>query len=146
MEINQNKELIIYTDGAVRGNPGKAGVGVIIKDKNGRVVKRLRKFIGNTTNNVAEYTGLILALNEAKELKAESITIYSDSELMVNQIKGIYRIKDKKLSILKKKVDKLLNVFKIEGINFIPREENKEADKLANSAIDLKVDQMVAGI
>jgi len=89
---------------------------------------------------------LILALNEAKELKAESITIYSDSELMVNQIKGIYRIKDKKLSILKKKVDKLLNVFKIEGINFIPREENKEADKLANSAIDLKVDQMVAGI
>jgi len=146
MEMHQSKSLDIYIDGASRGNPGNAGAGVVIKNKKGEVIKSLKKFLGETTNNVAEYMSLILALKEAKKLGCESVSIYSDSKLMVNQIKGIYKVRDEKLNRLKKKVDELLGAFRLERIEFIPREENREADRLANSAIDLKVDQMAAGL
>ncbi len=146
METKQNKSLVIYVDGAARGNPGDAGAGVVIKDKKGEIIKSLGKFLGETTNNVAEYMSLILALKEAKRLGGKSLSIYSDSKLMVNQIKGVYKVRDEKLNRLKKEVDELLRAFRLEKIEFIPREENREADRLANNAIDLKVDQMAAGL
>lgn len=130
--------LLIMTDGASRGNPGDAGVGVIIKDAGGCIIKRIGKFIGIATNNAAEYEALILAIESARELGAEKITLYSDSELLVKQIKGEYKVKNEGLKPLYNKAVNILKYFKSYSIMHINREYNKEADKLANQAIDKK--------
>ena len=130
------KKLFIYTDGASRGNPGEAGAGIIIYDEKGQVIKKVKKYLGTTTNNVAEYMALIIALNEAKILNGGVINLFSDSELMVRQIKGIYKVRDKKMKVLWNETRRLLSHFKHYSINCIDRRKNKEADKLANMAID----------
>jgi ribonuclease HI len=132
------KELTIYTDGASRGNPGEAGAGVIIYDQQGTIVKKIKAALGTTTNNVAEYMALIIALKEAVRLKADALQLFSDSELMVRQLKGIYRVKDRKMQALAAEAKKLLSNFIRYDIVSVPRSQNSEADKLANQAIDEK--------
>ncbi len=127
--------LTIYTDGAARGNPGPAGIGIVII-KDGKVIKRYGKYIGKATNNQAEYQAVIFGLEKAKALKAKKVDFYLDSELVTEQLNRKYKIKDKDLASLFIKVWNLSLDFK--EINFyrVSREKNKEADKLANQAID----------
>ena len=133
------KELTIYTDGASRGNPGEAGAGAIIYGEEGTVIKKVKKYLGTTTNNVAEYMALIIALNEALTLKGEILHLFSDSELMVRQIKGIYKVRDRKMQALWREVKKLLSQFIQYDIICIDRRKNREADELANLAIDEQI-------
>jgi len=128
------KQLEIYIDGASKGNPGPAGIGVIIC-QNGEVLKNIANYIGNTTNNVAEYTALIYGLQEALMLKAESLKINTDSQLLYRQIKKVYKTKSKNILGLYNQVIHLLSAFKEVSINHIPRQDNRGADKLANQAI-----------
>jgi ribonuclease HI len=133
------KELTIYSDGASRGNPGEAGAGAIIYGEEGTVIKKVKKYLGTTTNNVAEYMALIIALNEALRLKGEILHLFSDSELMVRQIKGIYKVRDRKMQALWREVKKLLAQFIQYDIICIDRRNNREADELANLAIDEQI-------
>ena len=136
MKKSSHNFLSIYIDGAARGNPGPAGIGVILEDANKQVVKNIDKFIGNATNNVAEYTALIIGMDEAYKLGAKKITVNTDSELMAKQLGGEYRVKSPALKSLHAKILKILDNFDQVVINNIPREENKSADRLANKAID----------
>ena len=88
------KKLVIYTDGASRGNPGHAGIGIVMKDENEKIVKEISDYIGETTNNIAEYTALVIALKTALEIYSEDVEVISDSELMVKQINGEYKVKN----------------------------------------------------
>lgn len=126
--------LEIFTDGACSGNPGPAGVGVVIS-KDGQVIKRVSKFIGLSTNNLAEYTALVYALQEALVLKASEIKVSTDSELLFHQIKGRYKVKNEKLKILFDQAQNLIRGFKRFDFECIPREKNQEADRLAVQAI-----------
>ncbi len=135
-DILPSKHLYIYTDGASRGNPGEAGAGIIIYNEAGGIIRKTKKYLGNTTNNVAEYLALIIALKEALELKADIVHLFSDSELIVRQIKGIYKVRDRKMRILSSEAKKLLSNFIQYDIICIDRRKNREADKLANLAID----------
>lgn len=128
----------IYVDGASRGNPGKAGAGAVIKDPEGRIVKKLKKYLGITTNNAAEYQAIITALEAAKELGLESIKVYADSELMVKQINGVYKVRSEDLRPLFDRAKLLLKSFKEHKVTHIYREENSIADSLANEAIDTR--------
>lgn len=142
-QCSEKMPFTIYVDGASRGNPGEAGAGIVILDENGRVVKSLKGYLGVTTNNQAEYKALLLALKEVKRLAIERIIIRSDSELVVRQIKGEYRIKDKGIRPLYEEVIGLLKELKGYDIIHIDREENKEADRLANQAIDESLTEKV---
>ena len=133
-----NYELKIYIDGASRGNPGPAGIGVVVEDLAGKVIRRCREYVGEGTNNVAEYKALIKALEIAGELKGKYLTIYSDSDLIVNQVNEIYRVKNENLRKLCKEAIRLKNNFKRVNVLYIPRGQNKAADKLSQIAIDLK--------
>jgi ribonuclease HI len=130
------KRLIINSDGAARGNPGPAGIGVVIKDASGTVVREIFEYLGETTNNQAEYRALIAGLSAAVELRADSVGVFADSELMVSQMKGLYKVKNEGLKPLFDKANGLVKRFKACNIEYIPRERNKEADRLANIAID----------
>lgn len=132
------KRLIIYTDGVARGNPGKAGIGVVIKDEKGNILEEISEYIGRTTNNVAEYKAFITSLSAAEKYGPEQIEIFSDSELMVRQIKGVYRVRDEKLLALFREVLRLKGKFPQVVITHVTRDKNKEADALANRAVDLK--------
>jgi ribonuclease HI len=136
MEKTIHNSLCLYIDGAARGNPGPAGIGVVLEDENGQVVGNIDKFIGNATNNVAEYTAFIAAIKEAKRLGAKEITVNTDSELLAKQLGGEYKVKNPALKDLHAKVLEFLDNFDQVMINNIPREKNKGADKLANKAID----------
>ncbi|HAX47825.1 MAG TPA: ribonuclease HI family protein [Ignavibacteria bacterium] len=133
----------VYTDGAARGNPGEAGIGIVIYDENENIIKTWNEYIGKATNNQAEYLALIKSLDLLKELK-ESVQIdliefFADSELMVKQLRLEYKVKDEGLKTLFKKFNVLMNDLKIPyKINHIERKLNKEADKLANMGIDNK--------
>lgn len=135
----QLPEFFIYADGASRGNPGEAGVGVVISDAQGRTIKEMKRFLGMATNNVAEYRALILALEKALELGAGSVTIHLDSELVVRQLRGEYRVREGQLKSLHREALEILHRFSKYDILFIPREENRRADQLANEAIDQKI-------
>ena len=126
--------LEIFTDGACSGNPGPAGIGVVIS-QNGQIIKRISKSIGEATNNLAEYTALIYALQAALILKAAEIKISTDSELLYHQIKGRYKIKNEKLKNLFDQVQHLSQGFKRIDFECIPREKNREADRLAVRAV-----------
>ena len=132
-------EFYIQADGASRGNPGKAGVGAVISDARGRTVKELKCFLGMTTNNVAEYRAVILALEKVLELGGGSVTVCLDSELVVRQLRGEYRVREAHLQTLHRRALELLNRFSKYAIHSVPREENRRADQLANEAIDQKI-------
>lgn len=128
----------IYTDGSSRGNPGPAGIGILIIDDKGNEVKRISEYIGETTNNIAEYSALLRAVIECKKRKIYSVEFFTDSELLVNQLNKVYKIKNEGLKPLYVKLlSKLMN-FRDWSIRHIPREENKIADFLANQALDKK--------
>lgn len=125
----------VFTDGASRGNPGDAGIGVVIKQSN-KVILEISDYIGKTTNNVAEYMAMIRGLTEALALGASEVDSFADSELMVKQIKGEYKIKNEGLQPLYYQVKALIGKFKEFSITHITREKNNDADCLANCGID----------
>jgi ribonuclease HI len=129
-------EFIIYVDGASRGNPGDASYGFAILDSNSNVIYQEGKYIGQTTNNVAEYTALVRALQYAIDHKIPSVEIRADSQLLVRQLLGQYKVKSENLEELHRACRALLQQFKWYELNHIPREQNKLADKLANQALD----------
>ncbi len=129
-----SKTLEIFIDGACKGNPGPAAVGVVITD-NGKTVKNISKAIGHATNNIAEYMALVYALQEALILRVDKIRVYTDSELLCNQVNGSYKIKNPHLKFFHAQVEHLLSGFKDAQIRHIPREKNRGADRLASKAI-----------
>jgi ribonuclease HI len=133
--LNVNK-VIIHTDGAARGNPGPAAIGVIIKDENGKLLARISRGIGTTTNNQAEYQAIIAGLEKANSLCARHVILKSDSELVVKQINGQYKIKNTGLRALYQRVVQLIGSLESFSISYIPREQNAGADALANEALD----------
>jgi ribonuclease HI len=130
------KEWFLMVDGASRGNPGEAGCGAVILDENGAVVKELSRYLDRTTNNVAEYEGLLMGLESLLQLGAKKIVVKSDSQLLVRQLNGEYRVKDEKLKVLFERAKNLLRQFESCRIVHIRREMNKLADRLANRGID----------
>lgn len=130
------ESLVVHVDGASRGNPGLAGAGAMVKDSQGRVVRKLRRYLGEVTNNVAEYEALLMALEEAATLGCKRLKVFADSELVVKQVKGLYRVKNKALKDLYVKAMKIISGFDDFKIDHVMREDNAEADKLANEAID----------
>ena len=128
------KLLDIYIDGASKNNPGPAGIGVIIC-REGEVIKNISEYIGEATNNCAEYTALIYGLQEALVSKAEAVNINSDSQLLCRQLNKQYKVKSPGIIGLYNQATHLLSAFKQFSINYIPREHNRGADKLANAAV-----------
>ena len=129
-------EWLLMVDGAARGNPGEAGCGAVIIDEAGNVLERLSRYIGHATNNVAEYRALILGLDRVIRLGGKRVRVQSDSELMVRQLNGLYRVKDKKLLTLYQRVLGSLRRLEAYRIIHVSREHNRLADQLANQAID----------
>lgn len=134
------QHLVIYIDGGSRGNPGPAAAAFVLKDKKGAQLKAKAFFIGKATNNIAEYTAVIKALEAAKKLAAKEISIYSDSELLVRQLGGQYKVKSENILPLFQRAIEFLTDFEKWEIRHIPREKNTHADKLVNEALDLKKD------
>jgi len=131
--------LIIHTDGASRGNPGEAGIGVFMEDESGHIVGKLARYLGTATNNQAEYTALIDGLKAAHERGAEEVSVFADSELLVKQMSGEYRVKNPELQTLHAEATLLRKNFKRVVIRHVPRAKNAEADALANEAIDKRL-------
>ena len=134
------KKAVIWVDGASRDNPGPAAIGAVIKDRQGRLRARLSQRIGTKTNNQAEYRAVIAALEKAISLGARQVDLYSDSELVVKQINGRYRVKNAALKPSYQQVKQLQSLLESFTITHIPRWQNAEADNLANAALDLAVD------
>ncbi len=135
-KISSKAFYYLYVDGASRGNPGKAGAGAVIKDSKGRILKKLRRALGVTTNNMAEYRAMIMALEQAKDLGLKRIKVFADSELLVKQINGLYRVRSEDLRPLYERALGLIEDFEEFSLEHIPRTKNSEADRLANEAID----------
>ncbi|MBI3232272.1 MAG: ribonuclease HI family protein [Candidatus Doudnabacteria bacterium] len=129
-------KLVINTDGGARGNPGPAGVGVVMADEAGKIIGQYKKYIGEATNNSAEYQALIMALDKAARLGGQELEIRMDSELVVRQMQGQYKIKNSGLKILASEVlDRTKNFQKV-SFKHVTRDKNQQADKLVNQAID----------
>lgn len=138
--------LVVYIDGASRGNPGPASAGVFVQDAAGKTLREHGRRLGTQTNNVAEYTALLDALAIAKSLGAAELLVRSDSLLLVKQVTGEYRVKNAGLAALKAKAVVLLKGFKAVRFEHVRRELNKDADRLANEALDgLRDDQPLPG-
>lgn len=131
-----HQKLFINTDGGARGNPGPAGIGAVIKDERGKIIGQHKEYIGKATNNAAEYKALILALEEALKTGTDELRVNMDSELIVRQMQGRYKIKEPGLKVLAQEAIKLIGKFKKVDFYHVPREQNQEADKLVNEAID----------
>jgi ribonuclease HI len=131
-------KLIAYIDGSSLGNPGESGYGVILKNGKGEILKSVGRHIGVSTNNVAEYKALLACLELVKEYENPKVTVYSDSQLLVNQLKGIYRVKNPHLKTLFIRSLKIIRAGRIDfEICYIPRGKNKDADRLARQAVYL---------
>jgi ribonuclease HI len=137
--------LIAYTDGGARGNPGPAGFGVVIQDELGRKVAGLSQYLGHQTNNVAEYQGLIGALEYAVEHGPKALKVISDSELLVKQIRGDYKVKNPTLQDLHGRARQLIRQLDWFSIQHVLRGKNAEADRLANEAMDKGMGRASAG-
>ncbi len=130
------KKIVIFTDGASRGNPGPAAIGAVLRDTEGKIITQISQCIGRTTNNQAEYRAIIVALEKALELGATHVELNSDSELVVRQINGIYRVKNDELKPVHRQVKQLQSRLQDFTITHIPRNRNKEADKLTKKALN----------
>jgi ribonuclease HI len=135
--------LIAHSDGGARGNPGPSGYGVVIKDEAGRKVAALSEYLGHQTNNFAEYQGLIAALEYAIQHGPKALKLISDSELLVRQIKGIYKVKNAVLQDLHGRAKELIAQLEWFSIGHALREHNQEADELANNAMDKGMGRIV---
>lgn len=131
--------LKTYTDGGARGNPGPAAAGIVIKNNTGNIVCAFGEYLGEQTNNYAEYTALVLALKKAKELGAVEVECFLDSELVVKQMRREYKVKEVGLQKLFIQVHNAAMAFKKISYHHIPREKNREADAEVNKTLDLKI-------
>jgi len=129
----------LFTDGAARGNPGPAGAGAVIVSPQGHIVAKVGKFLGENTNNYAEYMGLILGLRRAKAMGIKELEVFADSELVVRQINGEYQVKAENLKALFEEARQLLSAFPEVRVRHIRREENEAADEMSNRAIDQRL-------
>ena len=125
----------IFIDGAARGNPGESGIGIFVTE-GGKTLREIKKYLGTATNNQAEYTALITALESVKDLKNRQIQIFTDSMLLANQINGLWKVKHPGIAELHKKAKNLLKEYASISISHVRREYNRDADRLANEAID----------
>ncbi len=133
----------IFIDGACSGNPGEAGIGIVISHE-GKTIKEISKAIGEATNNIAEYSALIYALQEAMALKAKKLKIFTDSELLFRQVTGVYKVKNDKLKFLYDQIQLLMKEFDHVDLNHVRREKNKKADSLATRSLKKKQTKVVA--
>jgi ribonuclease HI len=133
-------QLTLHTDGGARGNPGPSGAGATITDEHGDVVARISQFLGTNTNNAAEYEALSLALHAARDFAKNgsetNLAVYMDSELIVKQMQGAYKVKHPALIEKKRRVDALIGGFRSVVFHHVPRAKNAAADRLANEAMD----------
>lgn len=127
--------LVIHIDGAARGNPGPAAFGVVFS-RDGQLLAEEKKFVGRTTNNVAEYLALVYALQRAWQMGERRLHIFSDSELLVRQMTGVYQVRDPKLRQLYDQAQELIHRFDEVRVEHVPRKQNRHADKLCNQALD----------
>jgi ribonuclease HI len=130
--------VTVHVDGGARGNPGPAGVGVVITDPEGTVIDRANAYIGESTNNEAEYRALLLGAERAHALGAREIDVVNDSELIAHQITGRYKVKKETLRLLHQQARAALEGFERWSIRPVPRERNEDADALVNEAIDAR--------
>lgn len=137
------RALTIFTDGACQGNPGPASIAFVIKE-NGQDLVVFAQSIGAATNNVAEYTAVIYALQEALMLRADEVTLHTDSELLARQLTGVYKVKEEHIKGLFDQLQHLLKGFKRFEIRHIPREQNNQADTLAKNIIRQEQTKVVA--
>ena len=137
-------ELVAYTDGASRGNPGPSGYGVVIQDARGTTLETLSQFVGDATNNVAEYRGLVAALEYAVSRQTRRLKIYCDSELVARQMQGRYRVQSLALKPLYERARQLAGQISHFSIENLPREQNRQADLLANKALDETLERRAA--
>jgi ribonuclease HI len=137
--------LVAYIDGGARGNPGPSGYGVVVQDESGRTIARLSEYLGHQTNNVAEYQGLIAGLEYAVQHGHKALKVVSDSELLVRQIKGIYKVKNPTLQDLHARAKQLIAQLDWFSIGHVLRGKNQEADRLANEAMDKGTGVRVGG-
>jgi len=132
--------ITAFTDGAARGNPGESGIGVVLKDEHGQTLRTLYGYTGIATNNIAEYVALLTCLRAASKLDCAKLHVHSDSELMVRQMNGQYKVKDAGLRKYFQEIHLLLSSAPFEfKITHIAREKNAEADRLANLGIDSRI-------
>ena len=134
---NSDATIVMYTDGASRGNPGLAGAGIVLATEDGSVQARGYRFLGTVTNNDAEYQAVVIGLQRALERGYQNVILRADSELLIKQLTGEYRVRNPHLQSLHQQALSLLRRFRSWKAEHIPREENAEADRLANKAIDL---------
>jgi len=128
------RDVSFYIDGSSLGNPGEAGVGIVVASGDD-TLKNISAYIGRQTNNVAEYTALVTALEEALAMKCRRVRVFTDSELLQRQMTGVYRVKNEAIKTLHERAMRLANAFEAFAIERIPREMNKGADKLARMAV-----------
>ena len=134
------EKITVHIDGGSRGNPGPSAAAFVMTDINGRKISAKASFLGTATNNVAEYSGLIMALEAAKKINPKQLTVFSDSELLVKQMNGQYRVKSELLKPLYNRAVDLIKNFESVQLKHIPREKNVQADALLNRALDFKKD------
>ncbi len=136
MNTKSHKYIKIFFDGGSRGNPGPSAAAFVAYDEEGKKIVQKAKSLGNITNNVAEYNGLLLALETLEETDIKKIIICTDSKLVFSQVKGLWKVKNEKIAILLHKVRKKLTKYEAVDLRLIPREDNKEADMLLNKELD----------
>ena len=134
--LKDPEAITAYIDGGARGNPGPGGYGVHIRDAGGKTLAELSEYLGHCTNNFAEYSGLIAALQYAVKHAHPSLRVFSDSELLVKQMRGQYKVKSPELQLLHRRAKELASGLGSVEIRHVPREKNREADRLANLAMD----------
>ena len=130
------ERVVVNVDGGARGNPGPAGIAAVVATPDGEIIDRAAKVIGRATNNVAEYRALLLGIESAKAAGASEVDLVGDSELIVKQVLGEYRVKDANLAELHKEVRAALAPFERWSIRHVRREQNAEADRLVNEVLD----------
>ena len=135
---NPAPHLVAHVDGGARGNPGPSGFGVVIEDHHGERIAELSRYLGHRTNNFAEYSGLVAALAYVLEHKHSALRVLSDSELMVRQMNGVYKVRSPELRPLYEEAKRLARQLQWFRIEHVRREKNAEADRLANEAMDRK--------
>ena len=131
-----SSEVVAYIDGASRSNPGLVAYGVVIKTADGKQLDSLKKFLGQASNNVAEYEALLAALDYALRSGHRGLKVLSDSELLTRQIEGTYKVKSPDLKPLHERARQMIARLEKFSIEHVPREQNREADRLANQALD----------
>ncbi|MCK5558163.1 MAG: ribonuclease HI family protein [Candidatus Hydrogenedentes bacterium] len=132
-------KVTVHVDGSCSGNPGPAGAGVVITDSRGKILRRVKSFLGDATNNVAEYCALIIGLREAKRLGATKVTCWTDSQLLEKQLNGKFKIKNARLRTLSLEAMELARGFAEFSLRRVDREDNREADELARKIIKEKL-------